>query len=897
MADQTEACERGKTTRAMKRRVIIVDGPLALGMRRFRAAKANEVGLEILSLPLLAARLAGGFRRIADREILSAAVTKALRADGYSNIEEVKHLPGMVRAALLALGRSWDADLDLKRLAPTSERIADLALLERRVSEALPPGAMLPRPLRDAAVERVHFAAELFGSISLECLVDVEPLWQPLLIALSPHLDISWSAPATSARDWFAAEKSTIAAAPPKLMRGELCADPRAEVVEALRWARQLLSNGASADEIAITAASTPSWDEHMLVLAGQAEMPIHFSHGLPALGSWEGQSCAALADVLGNGLSQERVRRLLAHASSTAAAALPTDWASGLPHKAGLFTMDHWRRALRSARDRRSDSDAAEKVLLPLLETLVSGLANAEKAGAAFLGGASLGLWRDALRNAPPAAIVLSLDSLRIRDSRHPANSIAWCPASHLIGAPRRWMRLLGVAGRSWPRSESEDPLLPDHVLPRRRLMPISIAERDRRCFELLLSQPAEEIVLSRSRRSTEGALQSPSALWPTTIPVRICARARIPEHAFSEADRLLARAAEAGRTDRIRTASSCWRNWNREDATAHDGMVRAGHPAVRRAVEGLHSPTSLRLMVRDPLGFIWRYALDMRPVAHSELPLALDPLAFGELVHELLARTIAALEPAPGFVRASRDEIEIALADAVEHVSLQWPLERPVPPTMLWTHSLEEASRRSLRGLTVDTSFEVDTTSWTEVGFGQRSAPEDARSPWPLQGEIYIGSSKLKLGGRIDRVDLAAGGRGVRISDYKTGATPRRADKIVLDRGRELQRVLYAIAVKQLVPDASQIVSRLIYLDGVSPPFALSRDTLERAADDVGRFLDKARELLEQGQACPGPEAREAYNEMRLALPADLDGYLARKAKAIGLITRGLDQLWSAP
>jgi hypothetical protein len=54
-------------------------------------------------------------------------------------------------------------------------------------------------------------------------------------------------------------------------------------------------------------------------------------------------------------------------------------------------------------------------------------------------------------------------------------------------------------------------------------------------------------------------------------------------PEHAFSETDRLLARAAEAGKSDRINTASSCWRNWNREDATAHDGTVRAGHPAVR--------------------------------------------------------------------------------------------------------------------------------------------------------------------------------------------------------------------------------------------------------------------------------------------------------------------------
>jgi hypothetical protein len=38
---------------------------------------------------------------------------------------------------------------------------------------------------------------------------------------------------------------------------------------------------------------------------------------------------------------------------------------------------------------------------------------------------------------------------SLRIRDARHPANSVVWCPASHLVGAPRRRTRLLGVAGK----------------------------------------------------------------------------------------------------------------------------------------------------------------------------------------------------------------------------------------------------------------------------------------------------------------------------------------------------------------------------------------------------------------------------------------------------------------
>jgi hypothetical protein len=882
----------------MKRCVTVVDGPLAFGMRRFEAARANDVGLEVLTLPLLASRLAGGFRHLADRETLSLAVGHALQDGGFAQIDGVRHLPGMVRAALQSLDRAWSADLDLDDLASTSARVADLALLQQMVSKALPQGAMLPRQLRDAALARVRFAPKLFGSIALDRLVDVEPLWRPLLTALATQLDVCWITTVEPDRDWFPGQVSVAEPAMPKVLRGEVCADPRAEAVEALRWARELLSRGdVSASEIAITAASTPAWDEHMLVLSKQSGLPIHFSHGLPALSSWEGQSCAALADALGNGLTQERVRRLVMHSSSNAMGALPDDWAAGLPQQAGLFTVDQWIRALESARGRRSNPHASEQMLIPMLELLATGLVNAEQAGKTFLGGASLGLWKDALRNAPPAAVAMSLESLRVRDDRHPANSVVWCPASHLTGAPRRWMRLLGVAGRTWPRSESEDPVLPDHIVSRRRLVPVSITQRDRRCFDLLIRQPADEIVVSRSRRSAEGALQPASALWPATMLVRTNVRTRVPEHAFSDADRLLARAAEAGRSERIKATLTCWRNWGREQATPHDGLLRAAHPAVDRAVTRLHSATSLRLMARDPLGFLWRYAIDMRPVALAEMPLALDPLAFGELVHELLARTIDALEPTPGFVRASRDEIEFALNGAVDHVGRQWPLERAVPPTLLWKHSLDEATRRGLRGLTVDERFEADTTSWSEVGFGLATAPEGVRAPWPLGGEILVGMTKLRLSGRIDRVDFAAGGRAVRISDYKTGKPPRRPENVVVDRGKELQRVLYAMAVGQLIPTAAKIVSRLIYLDGVSPPYALKRETLEAAAIDVADSLDKACEILRRGDSCPGPDAREPHNEMRLALPADLDAYLTRKAKAFGEMTRELDPLWSAP
>jgi hypothetical protein len=139
-----------------------------------------------------------------------------------------------------------------------------------------------------------------------------------------------------------------------------------------------------------------------------------------------------------------------------------------------------------------------------------------------------------------------------------------------------------------------------------------------------------------------------------------------------------------------------------------------------------------------------------------------------------------------------------------------------------------------------------------------------------------------------------LAARGFG---PDYKTGLTPPNADAIVLDGGRELQRVLYAMAVRQLLPDASTVISRLVFLDGTSAPFQLKGPVLDTAATDVAQFLDIACALVRRGGACPGPDARDRYNDLRLALPADLDAYFQRKGAGFRDLCRELSPLWSKP
>ena len=46
----------------MNRRTVVVEGPLAFRMRRLAAARNAEAGLQIMTLPALAACLAGGFK-------------------------------------------------------------------------------------------------------------------------------------------------------------------------------------------------------------------------------------------------------------------------------------------------------------------------------------------------------------------------------------------------------------------------------------------------------------------------------------------------------------------------------------------------------------------------------------------------------------------------------------------------------------------------------------------------------------------------------------------------------------------------------------------------------------------------------------------------------------------
>lgn len=224
-------------------RPVVLQGPLAFRIHRLDAADQGTLGSQFTTLPLLAARLAGGFIRPAQPEDLESALQPALKAGGFAEIEPLCTLPGMTRAAARTLRRIWEADVDLD----TSDvpRLADLALLERRVRENLPPAVMLPRDLRQLALTRLQHAPNVIGELVLDRLLSVPVVWRLLIRALSAVVPVRWIEPGTTDTQWFTAE--IIKAAPRASVPSPLlvsCANPRSEVIESLRWARQLLASG-----------------------------------------------------------------------------------------------------------------------------------------------------------------------------------------------------------------------------------------------------------------------------------------------------------------------------------------------------------------------------------------------------------------------------------------------------------------------------------------------------------------------------------------------------------------------------------------------------------------------------------------------------------------------------
>lgn len=263
---------------------------------------------------------------------------------------------------------------------------------------------------------------------------------------------MQWTAGPRSVPEWLNGTSITISRAQAQTpgINAVTAATTYHEAIEAMRWARSLLASGVASSEIAIATASPADYDDHFLTLRADANIDLHFVHGVRTVTTRERQSAAALADIVVRGLSQSRLRRLAALCRDSGAfETLPEGWMRVLPTDAPLSTLRAWNRLLiRLTPEDWPDGSDHVPALRTAVETLAKGPDAASEIGEAFLKGRALAVWRKALLTGPAASIGATLELLKQDDGLE----ACVCVAPPLRAAPRPQFLALAARDRRGP-------------------------------------------------------------------------------------------------------------------------------------------------------------------------------------------------------------------------------------------------------------------------------------------------------------------------------------------------------------------------------------------------------------------------------------------------------------
>ena len=215
--------------------------------------------------------------------------------------------------------------------------------------------------------------------------------------------------------------------------------------------------------------------------------------------------------------------------------------------------------------------------------------------------------------------------------------------------------------------------------------------------------------------------------------------------------------------------------------------------------------------MLLRNPLGFTWSYALGVRAPGSAEEALMLDARQSGVLLHETLDHAVRLLEGRGSLADARTDQIIAAIEQAAATVAEQWQTQQAVPPMVVWRRTVEETRQIALDALQHPEPALDGQRCYTEVPFGGQGVKSYGGLPWDPAMPVQIADTGFQISGYIDRLDLSEDGGQARVLDYKSGRLPPKP--VTLQGGKELQRCLYAYAVKALLGDGIEIDAALLY------------------------------------------------------------------------------------
>lgn len=271
------------------------------------------------------------------------------------------------------------------------------------------------------------------------------------------------------------------------------------------------------------------------------------------------------------------------------------------------------------------------------------------------------------------------------------------------------------------------------------------------------------------------------------------------------------------------VRALAQHQARWHSPKLTSFDGVLgpdTLDALSERVGADRPLSPTGLESYASCPYRFFLEKVIGLKELEEPEAVERIDALNRGSLIHRVLQRFLEELGGArPSDSRRAADVrklLEIA-GEECRLVEERGLTGYPV----LWRHDrrslLEDLASWYEHESDDEENGRYDKAAY-EVRFGRAWADEET-SPMSIDDPIEIDAdgARLRLHGRIDRLEWSTGKRGFRVIDYKSGSTWGAPETDSVEGGRALQLPLYLLAGAQLLDRRPQ--------DGVAEYFYASR------------------------------------------------------------------------
>ncbi len=459
----------------------------------------------------------------------------------------------------------------------------------------------------------------------------------------------------------------------------------------------------------------------------------------------------------------------------------------------------------------------------------------------------------------------------------------------------------LPGLAEGLFPRRALEDPLLLDE---QRGKLSAGLATQDQRIarermllrsaaaaasHSLVVSYPRMDVAQSRARvpsfyalevvRAAEGRLPSlrefekraaraaSSRLdWPAPASPRdaiddaeydlasLQAALKLRGAAAVGSARYLMQASQSLARS-LRTRGRRWRNfWSSADGIVDPDPATLAALGPHRLANRSYSPSSLQHFAACPYRFLLQAVYQFRPRQEPAALEQMDPLTRGALFHSAQFELFRALTSAK-LLPVAQDQLPatLDLADQVlDRVAAQYEDDLAPAIPRVWKSEIENL-RTDLRGWLQQVA--ASHSDWIPVHFefGFGLAPDPHRDPASTNQEAVI-LDGVRLRGSIDLIERHATSAALRVTDHKTGKSPKDRPQYV-GGGAILQPLLYAHAAETLLGE-SVVSGRLFFCtqrgDFSSVDIPLNDESRQR----LRRVLETIDRSIEQGFLPAAPQ-----------------------------------------